>query len=31
MTPRMADNLVKIGIEPAVDGRSYSLETEVTA
>jgi hypothetical protein len=31
MTPHMADNLVKIGIDPTVDGRAYSLETEVTA
>jgi hypothetical protein len=26
MTPRMADNLRKIGIDPTVDGRAYSLE-----
>jgi hypothetical protein len=31
MTPHMADNLVKIGIDPAVDGRAYSLEEQVTA
>jgi len=31
MTPHMADNLVKIGIDPSVDGRAYSLEAEVAA
>jgi len=31
MTPHMADNLVKIGIDPSVDGRAYSLESEVAA
>jgi hypothetical protein len=31
LTPRMTDNLAKIGIDPAVDGRAYSLEAEVTA
>lgn len=31
MTPRMADNLVKIGIDPNVDGRAYTLQSEVTA
>ncbi|MBV8773225.1 MAG: ferritin-like domain-containing protein [Deltaproteobacteria bacterium] len=31
MTPHMADNLVKIGIDPSVDGRAYSLESEVIA
>ncbi len=30
MTPHMADNLRKIGIDPNVDGRAYSLESEVT-
>jgi hypothetical protein len=29
LTSHMADNLVKIGIDPAVDGRAYSLEAEV--
>jgi hypothetical protein len=31
MTPRMVDNLTKIGIDPSVDGRAFSLESEVTA
>jgi len=31
MTTHMADNLVKIGIDPSVDGRAYSLESEVAA
>jgi len=31
MTPHMADNLTKIGIDPTVDGRAYSLESEVIA
>jgi hypothetical protein len=31
LTPRMADNLRKIGIDPAIDGRAYSLETQLTA
>jgi len=31
MTPHMADNLVKIGIDPNVDGRAYSLQSEVAA
>ena len=30
MTAHMAENLVKIGIDPAVDGRAYSLEAEST-
>src|SRR6516162_8871291 len=29
MTPRMADNLVKIGIDPSIDGRAYTLESAV--
>lgn len=31
MTPHMADNLAKIGIDPTVDGRAYTLEGEVRA
>jgi hypothetical protein len=31
LTTHMADNLVKIGIDPTVDGRAYSLEAEVSA
>jgi P-aminobenzoate N-oxygenase AurF len=31
MTAHMAENLAKIGIDPSVDGRAYSLESEVTA
>jgi hypothetical protein len=31
MTSRMAENLTKIGIDPNVDGRAYSLESQVTA
>jgi hypothetical protein len=31
MTPHMAENLTKIGIDPTVDGRAYSLESEVSA
>jgi P-aminobenzoate N-oxygenase AurF len=30
MTSRMADNLRKIGIDPAVDGRAYTLEAEAS-
>jgi hypothetical protein len=30
MTPRMVDNLTKIGIDPSVDGRAFSLESEAT-
>jgi hypothetical protein len=29
MTLRMAENLRKIGIDPAVDGRAYLLQEEV--
>jgi hypothetical protein len=29
MTPRMADNLRKIGIDPTVDGRAYTLQPEL--
>jgi hypothetical protein len=29
MTPHMAENLRKIGIDPAVDGRAYALQNEV--
>jgi len=31
MTAHMAENLVKIGIDPNVDGRAYALESEVNA
>jgi hypothetical protein len=31
LTPRMADNLRQIGIDPTVDGRAYSLEAEASA
>lgn len=31
MTPHMADNLAKIGIDPTVDGRAYTLESQVPA
>jgi hypothetical protein len=31
MTPHMTDNLRKIGIDPTVDGRAYSLDSQVTA
>jgi hypothetical protein len=31
MTPHMVENLRKIGIDPAVDGRAYTLQNEVGA
>jgi P-aminobenzoate N-oxygenase AurF len=31
MTPHMTENLTRIGIDPTVDGRAYSLESEVSA
>jgi hypothetical protein len=31
MTPHMAENLRKIGIDPSVDGRAYTLQGEVGA
>jgi hypothetical protein len=31
MTPHMAENLRKIGIDPTVDGRAYGLQNEVSA
>lgn len=31
MTPRTAENLRKLGIDPSVDGRAYTLEEQVSA
>jgi hypothetical protein len=31
MTSRTAENLRKLGIDPSIDGRAYTLEEQVSA